>query len=172
MNLEVSFKLKTHSRIDCLCTTATSRSQFAFFLILYRFQGSLPLLTRLRCSALARGDLMYYTRLATLCQHLFAKFFIFCRFSVQRRSIQFHKLAAFSPLWYNARIVRNRHAAGYSPIPLYSQLSLNRLFKQKGAFLFSCFDVYGHLPFLFGLCFFPFPLPLRRRWGRFLLIMI
>ncbi len=77
MNLEVSFKLKTHSRIDCLCTTATSRSQFAFFLILYRFQGSLPLLTRLRCLALARGDLMYYTRLATLCQHLFAKFFNF-----------------------------------------------------------------------------------------------
>ena len=48
LNLEVSFKLKTHVRIDCLCFAMTRENHsFAFFLILYRFQGSCRLLKAL-----------------------------------------------------------------------------------------------------------------------------
>ena len=40
LNPEVSFKFKTHLRIDCLFLTRLLKIVSAFFLILYRFQGS------------------------------------------------------------------------------------------------------------------------------------
>ena len=80
LNLEVSFKLKTHSRIDCLCFDAASRPHLAFvFSILYRFQGSA---CQLQVALALTAQLVYYVirRLSTPFSHFFAalsSFFLF-----------------------------------------------------------------------------------------------
>ena len=60
LNLEVSFKLKTHVRIDCLCFDATRENRISrlssLFCIVFKDPLSLG-----SAVCLARGDLMYYT---------------------------------------------------------------------------------------------------------------
>ena len=82
LNPEVSFKFKTHFRIDCLFSMRLVKIASRVLLDSVSFSRIIAAFSVPLSRCLARGDLMYYTRLDDPCQHLFSLFpFSFCSFS-------------------------------------------------------------------------------------------